>query len=585
MRAKKRTLGRKTKIRSPRPPANASATQRIHAEFSSYGEPTIGTRLKTFFPDGTIPAVRGWSTCPLWPPDLFAFAGSLVQDSGCYADLSFAGLHFDDAYRVETTNAGTAWRNEVTPPSAVQQWWSALRSVAGSPLRPSSLADRPSWWLIALKLLAAADEASGGIGFADFGRSTFSDFFALEHEKVMKGTLKELTLRHLPLSLCIAVPPGVACVQPKTRTPQVGCTLRALSHNLALLPPVGQVRTRWLLSPRANPSEERRLNLLLVPFPYRVEGGSFSQRLTDKMPGAKGTFSVSPSWLRGGTSSISEPAISQFVLDLIERTKGEVGKVDGVIFPELALNEKCANSLAKTLAERSSVSLFVAGVGSSAPSKAQNYVFGAICHRKKILTSWRQSKHHRWRLDRRQICGYQLGDALDPNGALWEHLDVSGRECLFYVFRHGASLATLVCEDLARIEPVQAAIRSIGPNLLVALLMDGPQLERRWPGRYATVLAEDPGSAVLTLTSVGMIARSAMPGVSAPRSIALWKEPGGVAHELTLPKGDHALLVTLAVEREENFSLDGRSDDGTSMKLTLSGAHSVRHLEPPSWVD
>jgi hypothetical protein len=44
--------------------------------------------------------------------------------------------------------------------------------------------------------------------------------------------------------------------------------------------------------------------------------------------------------------------------------------------------------------------------------------------------------------------------------------------------------------------------------LLIALLMDGPQLKSRWSGRYAGVLAEDPGSSVLTLTSLGMALRS-----------------------------------------------------------------------------
>jgi hypothetical protein len=51
-------------------------------------------------------------------------------------------------------------------------------------------------------------------------------------------------------------------------------------------------------------------------------------------------------------------------------------------------------------------------------------------------------------------------------------------------------------------------MNAIGPNLVIALLMDGPQLENRWPARYATVLAEDPGSAVLTVTSLGMVRRS-----------------------------------------------------------------------------
>jgi hypothetical protein len=50
------------------------------------------------------------------------------------------------------------------------------------------------------------------------------------------------------------------------------------------------------------------------------------------------------------------------------------------------------------------------------------------------------------------------------------------------------------------LRPGADVMNAIGPNLVIALLMDGPQREHRWPGRYATVLADDPGSAVLTVT-------------------------------------------------------------------------------------
>ena len=59
------------------------------------------------------------------------------------------------------------------------------------------------------------------------------------------------------------LPSSAACVQPKTRTPQVGSTLRSLSHNLALLPPVGEVVTNWFL-PAPYDKANDELNLLLV---------------------------------------------------------------------------------------------------------------------------------------------------------------------------------------------------------------------------------------------------------------------------------------------------------------------------------
>jgi len=52
-------------------------------------------------------------------------------------------------------------------------------------------------------------------------------------------------------------------------------------------------------------------------------------------------------------------------------------------------------------------------------------------------------------------------------------------------------LTVLICEDLARLDPVNDLVRAVGPNLVMSLLMDGPQLTTRWPARYATVLADD----------------------------------------------------------------------------------------------
>jgi hypothetical protein len=120
---------------------------------------------------------------------------------------------------------------------------------------------------------------------------------------------------------------------------------------------------------------------------------------------------------------------------------------------------------------------------------------------------------------------------------------------------------------------------------LIALLMDGPQLERRWSGRYATVLADDPGSGVLTLTSLGMVQRSSMPGEKECRQVALWKGEEGVAQELSIPPGCHGLALTLSTKLLEHFTLDGRSDGRTTRGLQLSAVRPVRHSAPPSWAN
>jgi hypothetical protein len=296
---------------------------------------------------------------------------------------------------------------------------------------------------------------------------------------------------------------------------------------------------------------------------------------------------LSQQWLQRAGRPIPDKALTDFLVQLVKQAEREVRTVHGLVLPEVALGESQVKEIARGLARRTSVELFVSGVQSrpARQTPALNKVYTSIMHSGHTFVDWMQSKHHRWRLDGDQIRRYHLGDALDPSQTWWERIELPPRACTFYVFRHGASLATLVCEDLARIDPVQIALRAVGPNLVIVLLMDGPQLEARWPGRYATVLADDPGSSVLTLTCLGMVRRSAMPGDVEPRQIALWKEAGGRAQELKLPPGAHALLLTIAKSDEDNFTLDGRSDHKSTVRLSLAGVRGVWHPNPPSWID
>ena len=62
-------------------------------------------------------------------------------------------------------------------------------------------------------------------------------------------------------------------------------------------------------------------------------------------------------------------------------------------------------------------------------------------------------------------------------------------------------------KDLAQIDEAAHVMRSVGPTIVIIPLLDGPQLSSGWAARYASVLADDPGSAVLTLTSYGMACR------------------------------------------------------------------------------
>jgi hypothetical protein len=72
------------------------------------------------------------------------------------------------------------------------------------------------------------------------------------------------------------------------------------------------------------------------------------------------------------------------------------------------------------------------------------------------------------------------------------------------------------------------------------------------------------------------------------RQVALWKDADGKAHELILPSGSHALVLPLTFRDEANYSLDGRSDGTTSVRVTLD-RNRVRVVKYPddalAWLD
>jgi hypothetical protein len=145
----------------------------------------------------------------------------------------------------------------------------------------------------------------------------------------------------------------------------------------------------------------------------------------------------------------------------------------------------------KELARRKSRCLLIAGVNKPSQKKTshdENTVQVHVPDGKTVA----QHKHHRWKLTQSQIMQYNLGGVLNPNKEWWEHIDISDRTLTFVSLLSDLTLSVLICEDLARPDPVADVVRVVGPNLVIALLMDGPQLKERWPTRHAIALADDP---------------------------------------------------------------------------------------------
>jgi hypothetical protein len=561
---------------------------------------TVLDLIKIVLPDGTRGTGR-WGTVCDWPPDLFAVVASITERSGLYSQQTFTsywsnGFECTNDWIEHVRDTGGKWADKGSPPDIVGKLWRDLiRNHGKAPIDDPS-PGAMTWKKIVFNLLVISDEACAGIGFSPEAKGVsaiqyivYADYLAwTRYSSADPDHLGGDVLPNLPVSLCIHVPRGLLCVQPKTTTPAVGCTLRSLTHNLALLPAVANVRTSWF------PADETRqpndpFNLLVVPFPFSIPGRSFSP-VDGRFPGdaRDRVFTLDPDkWMNRDparwTNNVSARDFAKFLCGLVDAAKSELEPVHAIVLPETAIRNELANEVADILAAETDLDLLLTGV-SSAHDSGRNLAAIYRFRNNTVLQRSFQSKHHRWCLDGDQIRRYHLGHVLDPHSKWWEQINVSDCACNIMTVRSYAALSVLVCEDLARYDPVLTVMNAIGPNLVVALLMDGPQLEHRWPGRYATALADDPGSAVLTVTSLGMVDRSRSPGDPENREIALWKEPNGRARVLKLPKGSHGLLLTLTNRLVEQFTLDGRGDGKMSMQFALGAAHGVTHPDPPPWI-
>ena len=538
--------------------------------------------------------------CPTWPPDLFAVVGSVIEASACYtyASPDRRNMAAHEAYVEAIQATAVAWSDDMmAPPQVIRSLWLDLVDKHGH-LPLEVVCDNAAAVTCLLHLFAVADEASRGMGW---GNSKGSNGFMFSQLAMMILTNDATNplLPHLPNSFCSVVPPSVAVVLPKSVTSSVGCTIRSLSHYLALLPPKSIIETSWKLpssgrqpeDAAADPSAPYDIRLLLIPFPFHVPAKSFKLSTPRTKLGngryAPAYFSLEQLWLEAdGAQLTGEHIAKELVLPLIEKAEREAGaKPHGIVFPECALSKQVAEELVEALAE-SGIEFVIAGILHKDGDKGFNRACTFVIRQSEDgAVALSQDKHHRWRLDRRQTDRYALNFDPDPeNDKWWEDIEVNRRKLPFFGLRKEMSVATLICEDLARTDPAMTAIKAVGPNLVVALLMDGPQLAVRWPGKYAMVLAEDPGSAVLTLTCAAMVDRANWPESRPTRSVGLWRDANGATQEIGLPAGSTGILLTLQSCKKHQSTLDLRSDNELSRLLTLRTIVPLFLANNPIWV-
>jgi hypothetical protein len=512
-----------------------------------------------------------WDDLVAWPPDVFAVANLVLDHTEAYrfAVAPPAGRRWppraDWDERVRA--AAAAWREAAaTPgaeaPAAVREQWDAVTKLQDLPLAAVRDGDSPELCEALLTLHAMADEACAGL--------------STSAEDPSPGPFERRAWKHLAAHRSLArLSPARVRITPKTHFATRGITIRSFSRYLALS--YESVDLQWQRTEAAArwrpPARGRReFNLLLVPWPLEIQAEDFRRvdgPLDNMDRRAFGFFEFAPA------RSLPLDELSG-VLDAARR---QVGRIDAVVLPEGAVDASEIEPIEELL-EAHGVGSLIAGVRARAEGRelGENRMHLGI----RRTDGWQhleQAKHHRWSLDEPQIRQYHLCRVLDPGQVWWEAIDLPERCVQVLDLGGGTTLAPLICEDLARLDEVADVLRRIGPTLVVAVLLDGPQLATRWPARYATILGDEPGSAVLTLTSYGMVARSRPPGARRSRVVALWSDPTRRLQELELGRGASALLVTACVGTKTTWTADGRRHDGTP-DLTLSSVHQLRSTAP-----
>jgi len=576
-----------------------------------YEAGTLGEWLDYVMPDASD---GDW--VPMWPPDAFAIGAALLRRTGGYLDLVNgddlrSSIPVLDADTVST--AGRTWRRDLNDvfatghsgsksakkrkrirevcPQQIRDAWLLLRGNGAVAL--ADIRSHRDVTAAAITLCTVSDAACEGLGVGVEPQSSYQkDVHEVNGASPFLGFAERNASKEPNRfrSYCLHIPPAKLAVLGKRHTPQRGCSIRSLTHHLALYTPT-EIQAVWPAAIQKTHEEIDVFNVLLLPWPVDIADVDFSVRVA---VGHQRYFDYTP-----------KPLAHPTALTRVKRAMAEAAKyvdrVHAVVLPELALDESEFAAIEKFVSRRRA--MLVSGVRKAACSETcampantcAIQPYGLSVHsdinpapEAQDLDAHRrtQFKHHRWCLDRRQIMQYRLGGRLPASRDCWEYTYLGQREIHFVTLASWLTISTLICEDLARQEPVTEVVRAVGPNLIFALLMDGPQLKSRWSSRYASVLAEDPGCSVLSVTSLGMSKRSKPGDVKATddksNCIALWRDAVYGEQELYLEPEHDACVLSLVCKTKEEFTLTGHNLSRRAHFPVFAGYQSFRSHRAPA---
>ena len=564
-----------------------------------------------------------------WPPDIFALTSLLLKRTGAYRRAASPENEEwpQTGWPEEAREKANDWRNWIAdgargkhPLSKEIQELEACTEHRLDDLYDPKNEDEWKLCRLLLRLHGIADEAMRGAGIV------FSPWTSLQMDSGEKKSIsKKISFFYLQANFMLAlrgslsrIPKYLGTVLPKTRTPQVGLTIRSFSLNLTFHNT--EVDVAWRAFPWLN-FDENIINVLAVPWPFEVKASFFEPLYhpkTSSQLGHNRYFHYQP--------KPEERLDSKRLVKVIEEASQEVRRIHIMIFPEMALRPRELRELKNDLEEGlapSQIPMIVTGISAQftpqdpteeaesganpeAPAVAKRELDSQTA--KKIMAGpqaagfnrvvlsvyyagkWHdviQDKHHRWKVDGKQIEQYGLGGVLSGGRTWWEAIHVTRRRLSVLAASSWLTICPLICEDLARLDPVSEVLRGVGPTLLTAILLDGPQLRSRWSARYASVFADDPGSSVLTLTSLGMSSRSIRPEAldavsqkearELSRTIGLWKDQEKGWRPISIDRSGYpAKVLTINALCRSETTFDGRSDFENSAVFRYQGS-----FQPP----
>ncbi|MBQ4833196.1 hypothetical protein J8L70_08080 [Pseudoalteromonas sp. MMG010] len=505
----------------------------------------------------------------IWPMNTFHIIARMLDTFDVYQNVLSLKNYSELPFKCSTGRHDLTWRqsilfnkNEKTI-EVTQRFYELLYNLfksSNASQQVSDLLQNHTYFSQLIELFNASDSCAFNIKNTLFSEGAPA-YMAAQVKKLARSESSAI----LSFSNCNS---SYGSVHYKTHTPQSGISLNSLSHDLAYVK--AGVEINSLPQKVEYKNEKKDFNILLLPWPLKVEDNFFNTAVKPRlqMDDEFGFFSYSN----------LEVITAKKIIYAIE---GSDSPLDLVVIPECSIDSENKQTISSELSryfknKHIEVPTFIFGVFAKGTdgSYGENSLSVLVWDENtSCFVAETQQKHHRWAIDQQQVNNYDLQKVFeDKKLKWWENCLIGSRKLLSFE-KSSTHICPLICEDLARQEPISGVLRSLAPHLVVALLLDGPQLQKRWPGHYSHTLVDEPGSSVLTISPYGIVERSTNGG-EFPKSnvISLWSEPNNTK-EIELDNGKAGVVLTLVQKESKQWTADGRLE--LKKRLTYKDHRSI----------